>query len=204
MVRIRDILQFARMFNGWESSGRMLERPISKHQQRDWLLNMLLQEETPHVDDIPLKELEHHAPDWKRIVYELQYGSQPYLTRDRILSNKETVRELYYGKITFPFSDPDCPRRYIAPMASGSAVRSDNPFGEIRIPKRNTIAIDMEGATFYRVVSEFPGIQSLLVKGVSDYADSDKDDTYHKYAASVSAVYMLSFIKEYVNSERLR
>jgi nucleoside phosphorylase len=41
-----------------------------------------------------------------------------------------------------------------------------------------------------------------VVKGVSDYADSDKDDTYHQYAASVSAAYMLSFLKEYVTRER--
>ena len=114
------------------------------------------------------------------------------------------MRELYYGKITFPFRDPDRPRRYIAPMASGSAVRSDNPFEEIRILKRNTISIAMEGTTFYRVVSEFPGRRSLLVKGVSDYADSDKDDTYHKYAASVSAVYMLSLSRSMSNQSGYR
>jgi len=82
-------------------------------------------------------------------------------------------------------------------------VRSDNPFSEIRIPVRDTVAIDMEGAAFYRTVAEFSGMRSLLVKGVSDYADSDKDDSYHKYAATVSAAYMLSFIREYVTGERI-
>jgi hypothetical protein len=42
-----------------------------------------------------------------------------------------------------------------------------------------------------------------LVKGVCDYADADKDDTYHRYAAEVSAMYMLCFIREYVTSARI-
>ena len=71
------------------------------------------------------------------------------------------------------------------------------------MPVRNALAIDVEGATFYRTVAEFPGVRSLLVKGVSDYADAEKDDSYHKYAAMVSATYVLGFIKEYVTLERM-
>jgi nucleoside phosphorylase len=93
------------------------------------------------------------------------------------------------------------PKIHIAPMASGSAVRADHPFDDVMIPVRGTVAIDMEGATFYRTATEFPEIRSLLVKGVCDYADGDKDDSYHEYAAAVSATYLAHFIKEYVNAE---
>ncbi len=41
------------------------------------------------------------------------------------------------------------------------------------------------------------------LKGVSDYADLDKDDSYHKYAAEVSSMYILCFIKEYVTVDRM-
>lgn len=95
------------------------------------------------------------------------------------------------------------PKVYIAPIASGSAVRGDNPFDQIRVLARNTIAVDMEAATFYRTVAQFPGVRSLLVKGISDYADGEKDDTYHTYASAASAAYILSFMREYVTSDRL-
>ncbi len=196
-----DILHFVRMFDAWESAALGLKRPISKRQQRDWLLSTLLHLATPRVDDIPIIELEQHAPDWKSIVTELPRGTPRYLTEDRALIEKEMVRQLFYTK-DFPYTDPQEPRRFIAPMASGSAVRSDNPFEEIRKPVRGTLAYEMEGATFYRVVAEFTGIRALVVKGVCDYADPDKDDSYHQYAAAISASYMLSFIKEFVNSER--
>ncbi|GLV54418.1 hypothetical protein KDH_12650 [Dictyobacter sp. S3.2.2.5] len=94
------------------------------------------------------------------------------------------------------------PTCYIAAMASGSAVRSDDPFSQIqRMAARGVIALDMEGAAFYRCVAEFPEMYALLVKGVCDYGDMRKNDAYHQYAASASAAYALAFIKEYVNSD---
>ena len=56
-------------------------------------------------------------------------------------------------------------------MASGSAVRADNPFNEVRAPVRSTVAIDMEGGAFGLVMSHHPLIPWLVVKGVCDYAD---------------------------------
>ena len=116
-----------------------------------------------------------------------------------MLSDPARVRQLS-SPGGFPFKDPASPKRHIAAMASGSAVRSDNPFKEIQVPVRGAIAIDMEGATFYRTVAEFAGLRSLFVKGVCDYADPDKDDSYHDYASAVSAIYVVSFIKDYVTT----
>ncbi len=42
-----------------------------------------------------------------------------------------------------------------------------------------------------------------MVKGVCDYADTQKDDTYHDFASRASALYALSFIQDYVTNERL-
>ncbi len=89
---------------------------------------------------------------------------------------------------------------HIAPMAAGQAVRADNPFPRIRMLVRKAIALDMESAAFYRVLAGFPHIRALLVKGITDHADNDKGDTYHRFAAAASALYMLAFIKEYVTS----
>jgi nucleoside phosphorylase len=193
-----DILQLVQMFDSWKPAVMQLRRPISKRQQRDWLLNTLLQAPTLSIDAIPQQELEQHAPDWKKIINELQSGRQPYV-KDGALSGPARER-LLSSPSGFPFKDPESPKRHIVSMASGSAVRSDNPFMEIQVPVRGAIAIDMEGATFYRTVAEFTGLHSLLVKGVCDYADSDKDDSYHDYASAISAIYVVSFIKDYVTT----
>jgi nucleoside phosphorylase len=94
------------------------------------------------------------------------------------------------------------PELHIAPVASGYTVRGDNPFEEICALVRNTAAIDMEATTFYRAVAEFPGIRALLVKGVSDYADGEKNDDYHDYASAISAAYIVRFFQEFVTSDR--
>src|SRR5258708_2080597 len=92
---------------------------------------------------------------------------------------------------------------HIKPMASGSAVRADHPFEDVQAPVRGTVAIDMEGAAFGLVMSRHPQIPWLVVKGVCDYADQDKNDAYHDFAARASALYALSFIRAYVTNERL-
>jgi nucleoside phosphorylase len=195
------VLQFVRMFDAWKSSVVTLPRPCSRRQQREWLLCQLLKGTTLRVDDISPELLNKNAPAWRKIVHDLQRKPHCYLTKDRMLRDKAIIEELFYSEEIFPFQDPTQPECYIAPMASGSAIRGDDPFDTIRIPVRGTAGIDMEGATFYRTMVDFPGIHSLLVKGVSDYADREKDDEYHNYAAEIAALYVFAFIKEYVTSD---
>ncbi len=197
-----DTLQFVRLFDDWQDAVAELSRPPSKRQQRDWLLQTLLKPATPHIDDLEEADLEAHAPDWLQIMKELQKGPESYLTDKRRLRDRKQVTELRFSE-AFPFQDPPVAKAHIAPMASGSAVRSDTPFDDVQIPVRGTVAVEMEGAAFYRAVAEFPGLSSLLVKGVCDYADPDKEDSYHQYAAQASAAYMLCLIQAYVTLERL-
>ncbi len=112
------------------------------------------------------------------------------------------------ARLKRPPSSPERHKRraiacHIKAMASGSAVRADNPFEDVRAPVRGTVAIDMEGAAFGLVMSRHPLIRWLVVKGICDYADMTKSEAYHNYAAHASAHYALSFIRAYVTNERL-
>jgi nucleoside phosphorylase len=197
-----EVLQAVKGFSAWKQVVKEEKRPPSIHQQRDWLLNRLLAPNTLRIDDIPEPELEEHIPDLIKVIQELRKdGPDAYLTSDRRLNNPDKVRELRY-EVVFPFKDAPQPAVYIAPMASGSAVRADNPFEEIRVPVRGTRAVEMEGAAFYRTLKEFGSIQYLLVKGVCDYADKEKDDSYHDYAGRISALYLFAFLREHVTSSR--
>jgi WD40 repeat protein len=61
----------------------------------------------------------------------------------------------------------------------------------------------MEAATFYQALHAVSHIHGLVVKGVCDHANMNKKDTFHDYAARVSAVYLLTFIKEYVTEQTM-
>jgi nucleoside phosphorylase len=198
-----NILRFVSLFDQWKPLVKQLSRPLSKRQQREWLLDQLLDEQTPSVQQIPQQQLQQHAPDWRRVIHDLQQGPDPLLAPSLALREKSRIEQLRYALHPFPYIDPQEARCHIKPMASGSAVRGDNPFKDIQVPVRGTVAVEMEGAAFGRVMASVPGLRWLVVKGVSDYADSDKDDSYHQYAATASALYLLCFLKEYVTDGRI-
>jgi nucleoside phosphorylase len=102
------------------------------------------------------------------------------------------------------FNTDEPPRCVSALMASGMAVRSDDPFARWQQQCRKTWALDMEAASFYLALRNFPGIDGLVVKGVCDYADPSKDDVFHDFAARASALYLLTFIQEYVTIDTFR
>jgi nucleoside phosphorylase len=198
-----NIKRFVDSFEQWQAPAQLLPRPSSKREQRDWLLETLSTQPAGSLKAIPLATLETHAPHWRQLVEDLQQGPQPWLSLALILHNKEAVEHLRYGRVPFPFRDPPGPGCHIRPLASGSAVRSDDPFKALQVPVRGAVAIDMEGAAFSRVLESFPGVEWFIVKGVSDYADHEKDDSYHLYASTVSAVYALYFMQAYVTQQRL-
>jgi nucleoside phosphorylase len=99
----------------------------------------------------------------------------------------------------FKMDEP--PRRLTALMASGMAVHSDDPFAQLQRQHRKTWALDMEAASFYQALRDMPSINGLVVKGVCDHADPFKDDTFHEFAARASAIYLLTFIQQYVTTD---
>ncbi|MEQ8299382.1 MAG: hypothetical protein RH945_02450 [Hyphomonas sp.] len=81
-------------------------------------------------------------------------------------------------------------RAKVSPMASGAAVRTDDGFfATMAKHHRKIVAIDMETYGVFAAASEMPEPKPkvLVVKGVSDFANSNKDDRYQDYAAFVSA-----------------
>src|SRR5260370_40621677 len=95
-------------------------------------------------------------------------------------------------------------KRVIGVMASGTPVRGDNPFPWLRETyNRNTVALDMEAATFYDALQDLSDIHALVVNGDFDYADMHKNDMYHDYPAHASALYLLTFIQTYATDHTM-
>src|SRR5262249_12954502 len=83
-----NTLGFLRLFEHWKPRVAALSRPLSKQQQRDWLLQRLFEEPTGSVEAIPLAEREEFAPAWQRLVRELQQGREPFLSSVWALHDK--------------------------------------------------------------------------------------------------------------------
>ncbi len=78
----------------------------------------------------------------------------------------------------------------VGPLVSGAAVVAHKPtFDRLLDQHRGILGIDMEayGVAIAARGSGKPRPISVIVKGVCDYADEEKDDDFQEYAASVSA-----------------
>jgi nucleoside phosphorylase len=91
---------------------------------------------------------------------------------------------------------------HVGPMASGAAVVADNKIVEdIEQHKRSLLAVDMESYGLARAVtSAIISPHFMIVKGVQDFADPEKNDNFREYAALVSAVWLYEFIQRSWNA----
>lgn len=91
----------------------------------------------------------------------------------------------------WPADRPDTRLRLLlGPIASGAAVIADEEKAkEISIQHRKLLGIEMETYAIFDAASDCPSPRptAFSLKGVSDFADSRKDDRYRRYAAYTSA-----------------
>ena len=86
------------------------------------------------------------------------------------------------------------------PFGSGASVIADDSIVKaLKLHQRDIIAIDMEAygiahSACKALVDEIPW---LIVKGVQDYANSEKDDECRNFSAHMSAYFAFEFVKQY-------
>lgn len=89
----------------------------------------------------------------------------------------------------------------VGPLASGAAVVADGDLvGPIREQQnRKLLGIDMEAYGVLAAAAEAPAPrpEGLVLKGVSDFASTDKDDRYRHYAAYTSARVFAALVERY-------
>ncbi len=87
------------------------------------------------------------------------------------------------------------PEVHILPMACGSQVIADETVvGGIAKTHRKLAAIEMESYGVVFSATSF-NIKSAVIKSVCDFADSEKGDDMHEYAASASAIFAFKLIE---------
>jgi nucleoside phosphorylase len=89
----------------------------------------------------------------------------------------------------------------VGPVGSGAAVRSDDgAIEELQSQHRKIIGLEMEafGVLSAAFASPFPEVRGFVMKGVSDFADSEKSDNYQDFAAYTSANVLKLFAEKYL------
>ncbi|KAJ4245967.1 hypothetical protein NW762_013711 [Fusarium torreyae] len=90
------------------------------------------------------------------------------------------------------------PAIHFGPMASGDTVMLSAEYRDQIAQVEGVVGFEMEGAGLWR---ELP---CIVVKGVSDYADSEKTKEWQDYAAATAAAASKALLERYVQTDKPR
>jgi nucleoside phosphorylase len=120
----------------------------------------------------------------------------------------EIVNELkrddtFFKKMVMDFDDNNVnkiPNIITEKMVSGSAVVANNKIIN-DIKKRKLVGLDMEAyGVFYAAEKAklYSNTKAIVIKSICDFANEEKDDSYHHFASHASARTMYKLFTEYV------
>jgi hypothetical protein len=104
---------------------------------------------------------------------------------------------------TYPWSFPGqgAGLTFMGPIASGNILLKD-PVSRDRLRDQHGVkAVEMEGSGIADATWEH-GVGYLVVRGICDYCDSNKNDEWHVYAAIVAAAYARAVIERMAGGEK--
>lgn len=89
------------------------------------------------------------------------------------------------------------PQVHFGPIASGDKVIADrNTLPRLLDACPKMLAVAMEGAGVARGASHFsPSPRFLEIRGISDFADAEKNDNWRDYAANSAAAFAVGFLR---------
>lgn len=208
MANTKPDPQFVQWLNDFDSKKYPLERfiqtprPPTLRFQKEWVLFQLDKKEREGarwpVTDEDIREAREHCPSWKQAISSLSKDGLIEQTGSLTLTSSgrdEVIKLKLEGLTTEANPDPTNPKVWIGAFATGSQVVAEpNFFDELAQRDRTVLALDMEAAAFFEAVrAEGANLPCAVIKGVCDFADEEKDDAFHYYAAEAAARWMLAF-----------
>ena len=169
--------------------------PATADEAMLWLLERLHRGQDPRRH--PARERYFPSGSWQRRLR--RYEVDGLITRaDETVTltraGERLIRRRLYDDVDGPHRLPF--RVVTAPVASGSAVIKDASIWPrlAAMGMRKVAAVEMEAATVATVARDLEVPRWLVVKGVMDHADLDKDDRYKRFAAKASAEVMYALL----------
>ncbi len=169
-------------------------RPPSLAEQCDWVLDRLLADDDPQANS----ETHSRCPAWSAVVMRLL--SLKYVKSKGPLAltkaGREHIEEVHlHNRGTLP--NTPAWSVHVAPIATGNNVMRDPQlFDNLSDSMRTVLGVEMEAAAI-AAVAHARKLRWLVMKGVMDHGDHDKDDQLKLFAARAAAECLLRFLREY-------
>jgi nucleoside phosphorylase len=171
----------------------LAERPPTLEAQGNWVLAQL----HTKIDPASHGESARHCPAWKPTVERLRklkyLSAQPPLAiTDAGAEYIDDLLLLNRGRL------PEAPswRIHVAPIATGNNVMRDPQlFDRLSDSMRDILGVDMEAAAIASI-ARARRLHWVVMKGVMDYADDDKDDGLKAFASRASAECLIKYLRE--------
>lgn len=166
-------------------------RPILPlEHQENWVLLRVLAGEDPSQD----VDLNLACPNWSDVLNRLwqrKWLEEPLTLTADGRQHAEKLALLHRGINPAP---PNF-KIHVAPMATGAAVSEEGSiFPHLANSMRKVLGIEME-ASALGALGAVHDIPVMVVKGVSDYGDSFKDDRYRMFAARAAAECLIALLR---------
>lgn len=175
----------------------LAERPRSYEAQMDWLLDRLAAGDDPGVH----ADQESRCRDRPKVIEKLwKEGLLKDGTRNLTAAGRKRVERL---RILYPkgLPEPAPFKIHVGPIGTGTAVVKDpDIFDKLSKSMRKTIGLEMEAATIGAIAHLHEVERMIVMKGVMDFADPEKNDNFKAFAARASAECLLAFLRENLRS----
>jgi nucleoside phosphorylase len=189
-----DAAYFARDLE-W-TAGLVASRPPQPASQDRWLLRAVYDHATAG-GVIPSKHPERAArcPGWTHRVKTLRSKGLLEVEPGVLALTEKGTSDVLDDELLHPDGHKEEPFQiHVGPIATGEKVAKDPElFGDLERFVRKTLGVEMEAAAI-GMVGEQLGRRAIIVKGVSDYGDGDKDDSFRAFAARASAEVLIQFL----------
>lgn len=187
-------LRRAKSFLPPADAGWLNDRPPTLAAQCDWVLDRLLAGDDPQTN----AETHSRCPAWSAAITRLRslkyVKSKGPLTLTR--AGREYIEEVHLHNRGMLPSEPAW-SVHLAPIATGNNVMRDPQlFDRLSDSMRTVLGVEMEAAAI-AAVAHARNLRWLVMKGVMDHADHDKDDQIKAFAARAAAECLLRFLREH-------
>ncbi|HYO54468.1 tetratricopeptide repeat protein [Archangium sp.] len=183
------------------------KRPVPYEWQENWVLAKLRE---GVEDPSSLPERGERCPQWEKVIEALwtsghvEDGTLTLTDEGRKRIGRLLIKHGNRLPDTSP-SDPLLPFKvHVAPMGSGSQVVEDKEvWGTISEYMRKTLGLEMEATALGALAHAQRDwkLDTLVMKGVMDFANHGRDDHFKEFAARASAECLMAFLRENLDVE---
>ena len=179
----------------------LADRPLTLDEQSRWLLGRLFDgDQNPSMHD----ERRSKCPDWKLVIERLRKAG--YLQPTGLAITEAGRAFVAEERLLYIDGFPPTPefKVRVGAMATGRNVERDPTiFERLSDTDRTVLAVEMEAAALGIVAEVSDEIVRwlLVMKGVMDHGDPDKDDRFKPFACRAAAECLIAFLREVVGDD---